>query len=88
MKKDPKIIERVEVVLLRYTNFLAHTKKWKNPYDHNHLRITRVLRFLTLMELPFHASSFFKFVVRGASPSPTTEWYWKEALNKNPEWLQ
>ncbi len=88
MKADPMIIKRVEVALLRYTNFLVHTTRWKRGFDHNHLRITRALRFLTLMGMNEHARGLFEFSVNGAKPSSKTKWYWEQAMVLEPEWLK
>ena len=33
----------------RYKVFLLNTTQWKNSYDHNHLRITRVIKSLRLL---------------------------------------
>lgn len=88
MKSDPLIKNRVEVSLLRYTNFLAHTKAWRRDFDHNHLRITRALRFLTLMGMDEHAKGLFKFAVDGSKPSSKTKWYWEQAMTLEPEWIK
>ncbi len=33
----------------RYKLFLQNTTRWRNSYDHNHLRITRVIKSLRLL---------------------------------------
>lgn len=70
-------------------NFFMSTTAWRAPKDHNHLRITRILRFLTLIGLDPEARAFLRVAEREAPAVPErTRWYWKEALNKNPAWLE
>lgn len=70
-------------------NFFVTTTAWRAPGDHNHLRITRILRFLTLIGLDGEALTFLRVAERDApNVSERTRWYWREALNKHPAWLE
>jgi hypothetical protein len=71
----------------RYSLFLDNTNLWHRFYDHNHLRITRAIRFLTLIELPDEAKRLYNQAIDGAKAGTRTEWYWKEAMHKHPAWL-
>ena len=50
--------------LLRYKEFLAGTTKWRSGYDHNHLRISRVIKSLRLL-VNDEAANGFKYWVAG-----------------------
>jgi hypothetical protein len=44
----------------RGANFAVRSTNWLNPNNHNHLRITRILRALRLLGLEAHAHAFFE----------------------------
>ena len=50
--------------VLRYKEFLAGTTKWRSGYDHNHLRISRVIKSLRLL-VSDEAANGFKYWVAG-----------------------
>ena len=50
--------------VLRYKEFLASTTKWRSGYDHNHLRISRVIKSLRLL-VSDEAANGFKYWVAG-----------------------
>jgi len=50
--------------VLRYKEFLASTTKWRSGYDHNHLRISRVIKSLRLLVNDQEANAF-KYWVAG-----------------------
>ena len=50
--------------VLRYKEFLAGTTEWRNGYDHNHLRISRVIKSLRLL-VSDEAANGFKYWVAG-----------------------
>lgn len=74
----------------RYMDFLDRTEAWKRPRDHNHLRITRVIRCLCLCGFRELAEYFHQFVLerRGDAVCEESRWYWQEAFNDPPAWLQ
>ena len=43
----------------RGPNFAERSANWLSPNNHNHLRITRILRALRLLGLEAHAQAFF-----------------------------
>ena len=46
--------------VIRYKEFLAGTTKWRSGYDHNHLRISRVIKSLRLL-VSDEAANAFKY---------------------------
>jgi hypothetical protein len=88
-KTDQELRAQVGLAVARFTLFLHRTAEWKDKHDHNHLRITRVLRFLTLIGMQTEARDLCrKLLVAHPGLPPRTVWYWKEALNEHPAWLE
>jgi hypothetical protein len=61
MKASPAIMARRQLITRKMRDFFANTTEWRRVRDHNHLRITRILKSLMLIEgrqeaLIFHAS--------------------------------
>jgi len=48
-----------QVTVNRTSNFAAKATVWLSPGNHNHLRITRILRCLSLLGLEAEANAFF-----------------------------
>jgi len=48
-----------QVTVNRTSNFAAKATVWLSPGNHNHLRITRILRCLSLLGLEAEAKAFF-----------------------------
>ncbi|MDA1036717.1 MAG: opioid growth factor receptor-related protein [Chloroflexi bacterium] len=73
----------------KFAMFLQQTTVWQHPLDHNHLRITRALRFLTLIGLNAEARALHGYVSSREfnEISEKSLWYWAEALNEYPAWL-
>lgn len=90
-KVNPTIRRRVMVSLNTMATFYGKSPQWCVAGNHNLLRITRILRSLTLMELHTLAQEFFEFVSAKAKihklPDQTI-WYWEEALKPQPAWLK
>jgi hypothetical protein len=67
-----------------YFDFLRRNSFWRKPYDHNHLRITRILKSLRLLcgdgEADYHKQQFWQLLGSDISriPSKTIE-YWEDA---------
>jgi hypothetical protein len=84
---EARLGERVMVT--RAPNFAAKAAGWLSPGDHNHLRITRILRCLTVLGLEAAAMAFFDCLCEiyedeQNKPLPAisdkTMRYWKEAV--------
>jgi hypothetical protein len=54
---EVRLGERIRVT--RAPNFAAKAAGWLSPGNHNHLRITRILRCLTVLGLEAEAKAFF-----------------------------
>jgi hypothetical protein len=50
--------ESIEIIPL--SDFLRASRHWFTRFDHNHLRITRIIRSLRVLGLEQNASAFFK----------------------------
>lgn len=69
----------------RMARFYAENDHWLVPSDHNHLRITRIIRSLRLLVGRPEAEQFFSSImarVRNSDTvvSKTSQRYWREAL--------
>jgi hypothetical protein len=70
--------------ILRGPDFPKRAANWLSPGNHNHLRITRILRSLRLLGLNEHAQAFFGalqevYKERPSCITATTFDYWKRA---------
>src|ERR1039458_5938180 len=79
----------------RAPNFAAKATTWLSPGNHNHLRITRILRCLSLLGLEAEAKAFFDCLSEiyedgQNKPMPAisdeTMLYWREAASHPPSW--
>ena len=67
-----------------YFNFLRRNSFWRKPHDHNHLRITRVIKSLRLLcgddEADYFKEQFWQLLGTDISqiPSKTID-YWEDA---------
>jgi len=89
IEDDPVLKARMVSMLGRYIVFLERTMAWRQPMDHNHLRITRVIRCLCrcgLLDMAFEFNRYVQKVV-GEAVGEKTCWFWDEALKRNPAWL-
>ena len=78
-----------QVSVIRSTNFAAKAATWLSPGNHNHLRITRILRCLNLLGLQAEAEAFYKclseiYEGEQSKPAPAisheTARFWKRAV--------
>jgi hypothetical protein len=71
-------------------NFNTNPKPWNRSFDHNHLRISRIIRCLRVLGLPDEAQAFFKFLRKNATgASNKSHEFWQRAaerpLNVRPD---
>ena len=87
--ENPVLKMRVMAALGRYIQFLDRTTQWRQARDHNHLRITRVIRCLCFCGLNDAAFEFCEYAKHevGKLVGKETIWYWEEALKRHPAWL-
>jgi hypothetical protein len=78
-----------QITVTRAPNFAAKATGWLSPGNHNHLRITRILRCLTVLGLEAEAKAFFGCLSgvyddEQSKPMPAisedTMQYWRKAL--------
>ena len=74
--------------MTRTESFTARSQRWLYPGNHNHYRISRILRSLSLLGHRAHARQFLKALreVERDNPgkiSPQTMRYWREAVGKS-----
>ena len=74
--------------LHRLTRFYEENDHWLVPTNHNHLRITRIIRSTRMLLSSSEAVEFFNAIMArvttsGARVSPTSQRYWREALDQN-----
>ena len=88
VQSDPVTKLGLMTLLARYFEFLYGSPKWRTQKDHNHLRITRVLRCLTLCGMGEVAQTFHDYCVASTSVEnrPTipaiSHKFWREALKQ------
>jgi hypothetical protein len=91
LREDKTLQANVTKAVSRFLLFLASTNAWLAPRDHNHLRITRLLRFLTLIGLDDVAEHVYKLVTEAMRETGldfmVLHFYWTEAKNLIPAWL-
>lgn len=87
-RADPDFLDRVLYSADLMRRFYARTRAWRRTNDHNHARITRILRCLTLLGLEAEAQKLFtEFDVQAGHLPMQVRWYWAEALKPTPAWL-
>ena len=67
----------------RMLAFYRENDHWLVPFDHNHLRITRILKCLTLCGLGDYAKAFHRALVGVAGPDTVTREtlrFWENAV--------
>jgi hypothetical protein len=78
------------ITVTRAPNFASNTTIWLSPGNHNHLRITRILRCLTLLGLDAEARAFLDCLYEvyeheQNKPMPAISYetmlYWREAVD-------
>lgn len=70
----------MQVSVDRYLQFLRETQNWKRGRDHNHLRISRVLQFLVLINRLDLARQVYDFVIIPPTIPVSTKAFWAAFL--------
>ena len=83
LKKNVVVKENLMKSAAWFLGFLSRNKSWINGYDHNQLRITRVIESLRLLVSDKAANEFFQSILSlvkdPAAINPTTIKFWEEA---------
>jgi hypothetical protein len=84
IRSSERAQEGIRSATTRYQSFLLNTTPWKNAHNHNHLRITRVIKSLRLL-MTDEAADAFKYWVAGQlgdridSINPESKRFWRLA---------
>jgi hypothetical protein len=76
-------LDRDKKIITPADNFKECADNWLFPHDHNHRRITRILRCLTLCGLEDYARAFYTALVQVAGPTTVTAEtleFWENAV--------
>ena len=82
LKENKQICENIMKSSSWFLSFLKRNNHWKSIYDHNQLRITRVIECLRLLVGDDEADNFYKSVLELCPNSDiniTTLEFWKNA---------
>lgn len=85
IRADAAARDGLSAALDRMTRFYRDTDGWLRPYDHNHLRITRIITAVSDLVGRAEAEAFHTFVMErnaaaGAPVNAGSLEYWKRAL--------
>jgi len=65
------------------SNYPLHSRNWNTRFDHNHLRITRIIRSLRILGLEAEAQAFYRALRETPSKvSSTSKMYWQRAAER------
>jgi hypothetical protein len=71
----------------RGPNFAIASRNWVTRFDHNHLRMTRILRSLRVLGLPDESMALHDFLSTDEevtdSVSPRSQMYWRRATERD-----
>jgi hypothetical protein len=86
VRGDPALQAAVKKSLQRMTEFYGRSARWLTAHDHNHLRITRIIRSVGLLLGPDEARTFFSFIMQrvnetGNPVSPVSLRFWRDGLD-------
>ena len=82
IRADPAARRNLDRSAARMLAFYAATTHWRGPADHNHLRITRIIRSLRLLAGDQAADAFRQVILHLAEHTPVsdvTRAYWARA---------
>jgi hypothetical protein len=84
LREDPLVVSNLRMAAARMAEFYARSAHWLRPADHNHLRITRIVRSLRLLVDDDDADAFMQLILElvrasGAAINPTALRYWGQA---------
>ena len=74
-------------VVTRGPNFGINSRNWVTRFDHNHLRMTRILRSLRVLGLGDEAAALHGFLSTDGevtdTVSPRSQMYWRRAAERD-----
>lgn len=85
LREDEDVQENIVNALVRMDRFYQSNTFWLKQHDHNHLRITRILKSVSLLNTKENARDFYDRILwRVQCAQPVTEEslrYWQQALS-------
>lgn len=87
IQTSAKAQENMRLGLVRFAEFLRDNDQWLRYHDHNHLRITRVIKSVKILMSDKQANQFYQYVIgqvnggAGGQPSKVSMHYWMQAAN-------
>ena len=84
LREDAVVVSNMRRAAARMAEFYARSEHWLRPSDHNHLRITRIVRSLRLLVGAEDADAFKRLILdlaraSGTPINATTLRYWEQA---------
>ena len=87
IRMDPKAVENLLISKDWFLSYLSRNDSWQCLHNHNHLRITRIIKSLLLLVSRDEAEAFYKRVHELITPQAKiparTFSYWESALGFN-----
>ncbi len=88
IRTDPQARAGLEAALARMAQFYADTDGWLTGFDHNHLRITRIIAAVRDLLGPEQAARFHALVTArnaqaGSPVNPASLQHWQRALGSS-----
>jgi hypothetical protein len=84
LRMDSRVQDGMIDALARMEQFYRNNDFWLRQGDHNHLRITRILKSVSIFNTKENAEEFYGFITRRVeSAMPVTQEslrYWKESM--------
>lgn len=85
LRNDEDVQENIVNALIRMERFYADNDFWLRQGDHNHLRITRILKSISLLSSKENANDFYDFIMRRVETAmPVTKEsleFWKRSIS-------
>ena len=84
LREDDVVQENLVNALVRMERFYQNNDHWLQQNDHNHLRITRILKSVALLNSKENARDFYDYIIRRVEQAkPVTDEslrYWQESI--------
>lgn len=87
ISQNEEIRKNLVDALIRMGDFFRANDQWLAPHDHNHLRITRILKSTRILLSKEHAQTYYDFIMhhvdsKKAQVNPKNLEFWDSALGK------
>jgi len=86
IKNNTQFIEMVKKVVNHYLKFLSVYTGWLNSANHHHHRITRMIKFLSLIELKEEAVKVSEWCCSHSGASKKIKNDWMQSASFVPSW--